>query len=399
MISSSPRLRHGLAAVLLGLACSLAARAQSADQIRVLARDPDGHGLLCEHGGKQILMLAGTPEQMGTAHGRLLKPGVRGVANGTMYLVGAGYSVAKGDWFFDRMADVIRRTQPHTPERFIRECDAMSRAAGISERDGRTANFFPELFHCSGVAVRNGATADGMLLHARVLDYMKEINLQKYAVIQLWMPDGRQAWLSLGYAGFVGTVTCMNEKGLAIGEMGGRDEGKWDGEPMNFLLRDLMERAGTVREALAIMAKTPRTCEYYYVLSDRTRDMVAVHATPDQLEILEAGQQHPQLPPVPADTVYVSAGNRAKALSERLQAAHGRIDVPAMIEMLKRPVAMSSDLHNAIFRPETLDMWCADASRNAVACDQPYVRVNLADLMKFYRTPPPAAPGAPAPTP
>ncbi len=379
MIRSSPVLHRALAATLLGLAWSLAGWAQSAAQIQILARDPDGHGLLCEHGGKQILMLAGTPEQMGTAHGRLLKPGVRGVANGTMYLVGAGYSVGKGDWFFDRMADIIR---------FLRECDAMSRAAGISERDGRTANFFPELFHCSGVAVRNGATADGRLLHARVLDYMKEINLQKYAVIQLWMPDGRHAWLSLGYAGFVGTVTCMNDQGLAIGEMGGRGEGKWDGEPMNFLLRDLMERAGTVREALAIMAQTPRTCEYYYVLSDRTRDMAAVHATPGHLEILEAGRQHPLLPPVPADTVYVSAGKRAQTLSELRQAANGRIYVPALIEMIKRPVAMSSNLHNAIFRPETLDMWCADASRNSVACDQPYVQVNLGDLVKFYRTPP-----------
>jgi hypothetical protein len=369
----------------LALAGALTSWAQPAEQIRIVDRDPQGHGLLCEHGGKRILLVAGTPQEMGSAHGRLLKPSVCSVAAGTMYLVGAGYTVSKDDWFFGRMEEIFRRTAPYTPERFLQECDAMSNAAGIKPRDGRTANFFPELFHCSGVAVRNAATADGMVLHARVLDYMRDINLQKYAVIQVWLPTGFNAWMSLGYSGFIGTVTCMNEKGLAIGEMGGRGEGKWDGMPMNFLLRDIMERAGTVREAVEIMRQTPRTCEYYYVMSDRSRDIVGIYATPERVEVLEAGAQYPQLPKVPQETVLMSAGSRAEKLSERLLEHYGKIDVPTLIEIVKRPVAMSSNLHNAIFRPETLDMWCADAGPKTVACDEPYVRVNLNDLIRYYR--------------
>jgi len=379
----------------LAVAAGMAVLAQPAEQIRIVARDTQGHGLLCEHGGKSILMMAGSPAEMGAAHGRLLKAGVCSVAHGTMYLVGAGYTVTQNDWFFDRMDEITRRTLPHTPQRFLEECDAMSQAAGLSVRDGRTANFFPELFHCSGVAVRNGATADGMLLHARVLDYMRDIRLQDHAVVQVWMPAGLNAWVSLGYAGFIGTVTCMNEKGLAIGEMGGRGEGKWDGMPMNLLLRDIMERAATVREAVAIMQKTPRTCEYYYVISDRSRDMAGICATPEAVEVLEAGAQHPKLPKVPPETVMMSAGERAVKLSERLHERQGKIDVPAMMEIVKRPVAMRSNLHDAIFRPETLDMWCADAGRKTPACDEPYVRVNLKDLLAYYRNamaPPPAAP-------
>ena len=376
---------HGPTLLALFLASALAALAQPAEQIRILGRDTQGHGLLCEHSDKRILLVAGTPAEMGSAHGRLLRRGVGAVARGTMYLVGAGYTVSHNDWFFERMDEITRRTLPHTPTRFLQECDAMSAAAGISERDGRTANFFPELFHCSGVAVRNAASADGMLLHARVLDYMRDINLQRQAVVQVWMPSGQHAWMSLGYAGFIGTVTCMNEKGLAIGEMGGRGEGKWDGMPMNFLLRDIMERAGTVREAVEIMRATPRTCEYYYVISDRTRDMVGIYATAEALEVLEAGAQYPQLPKVHPETVMMSAGSRAEKLSERLGERYGKIDVPAMIEIIKRPVAMSSNLHNAIFRPETLDMWCADAGRKTPACNEPYVRVNLQELMAYYR--------------
>ena len=358
---------------------------QAPKDLRIVGRDTAGHGLLCEYQGKRVLMMAGEPEEMGAAHGRLLKAHVRQVAQGTMYLVGTGYSVGKSDWFFARMQEIFRRAVPHTPERFLRECDAMSRAAGISQRDGRVTNFFPELFHCSGVAVRNSASADGRVIHARVLDYMRDIDLQKHAAIQLWMPKGHYAWLSLGYAGFIGTVTCMNEKGLAIGEMGGHGEGDWDGMPMNFLLRDAMERAATVPEALELMRRAPRTCEYYYVLSDRQRNMAGVYATPEVFEVVKPGQQHPKLPFVPKDTVMFSGGSRAKKLSERLQKYYGKIDVPTMMEIIKRPVAMKSNLHDAIFRPETLDMWCADAGPHTVACNEPYVLVNLPALKAYYR--------------
>lgn len=364
---------------------------QPAAEMRIVARDPGGHGLRCGYSGKTILMLSGTPAEMGTAHGLLVGDWIKGLATGAMYLVGAGYSVNKSDWFFERMDEVMQRTAPFTPERFLLECDAMAKACGISTRDARVANFFPEMFHCSGFAVRGTATRDGRVLHARVLDYMRNINLQKYATITLFMPDDHYDWMSLGYAGFIGTVTAMNEKGLAIGEMGGRGEGNWDGIPMNLLLRRIMEEAGTVEEALAIIRSTPLTCEYYYVISDRNRDMVGLKCTPGEVSVLHPGEQNELLPPVPPDTVLISGGNRVKVLSERLTALHGSLDVQSMIETIKRPVAMSSNLHDAVFSPETLEMWCADAGKHTVACDEPYVRVSLEELREFYRAAPAAA--------
>jgi hypothetical protein len=201
----------------------------------------------------------------------------------------------------------------------------------------------------------------------------------------VFIPEKKHAWISAGYAGFLGTVTAMNERGLAVGEIGGRGEGQWDGIPMSFLLRDVMERAATVEEALEILRKAPRTCEYYYVLSDKTRAMAAVHCQPDQMTILRPGQQHPQLPTVPEDTVLISAGDRAKVLSNRIQKEFGRIDVSKLTEIIKRPVAMNSNLHDAVFAPETLEVWIADAGRKTAACDEPYAHFNLQQLLAFYR--------------
>jgi isopenicillin-N N-acyltransferase-like protein len=331
-------------------------------------------------------MVSGTPAEMGAAHGALLREPARKLVERVLYLVGGVDSVQSGTWFLDRMAEIEKRIAPHTPGRFFAECDALAAAAGVSSREARYANLFPERFHCSGVAVRGKATKDGSVLHARVLDYMRDIRLQDCAGVVVFMPEGRNAWMSLGYAGFVGTVTAMNEKGLAIGEMGGAGLGDWDGVPMSFLLRDVMERASTVEEALDILRNTPRTCEYYYVLSDKSRAMAGVHADARQLTVLHPGEQHPELPLVPEDTVLISGPGRAQALSDRLQEQYGRIDAAAMIEIIKRPVAMSSNLHNAIFAPETLDMWAADAGPNTVACDEPYAHCNLAELIGFYQT-------------
>jgi isopenicillin-N N-acyltransferase like protein len=298
--------------------------------------------------------------------------------------VGAADTIHSGTWFFDRMAEIERRTTPHIPPRFLEECDALSRAAGVSRRDGRYANLFPERFHCSGVALCGKATAGGRVLHARVLDYMTEIDLQEAAVVQVFMPTGRNAWLSVGYAGFIGTVTAMNEKGLAIGEMGGRGHGQWDGLPMSLLLRDVMERASTVEEALAILENSPRTCEYYYVLSDRAGTIRAVECTHDKMTVLKPGDQDARLPHIPDDTVIVSGSDRAKVMAERIEQSYGQIDVKQLMKIIKRPVSMRSNLHDAIFAPETLDIWFADAGKRTPACDEPYVHLNLEELVNFY---------------
>lgn len=352
--------------------------------IQIVGRDPAGHGLLLSTQRKVVLIVSGTPEQMGAAHGTLLKERAQKLVDRVLYMVGGAESIHSGTWFLDRMEEIQRRTLPHIPPRFLAECDALSKAAGVSQRDGRYANLFPERFHCSGVAVRGKATKDGSVVHARVLDYMRDINLQGSACVQVFLPEGYNKWMSLGYAGFLGTVTAMNEKGLAIGEMGGRGEGDWDGVPMSLLLRDVMERAGTVEEGLDILRKAPRTCEYFYVLSDKSRAMAGVHADARQITILRPGEQHPLLPHVPEDTVLMSAGDRAKKLSERIQEQYGRIDAGAMIEIIKRPVAMNSNLHNAVFAPETLDMWFADAGKHTPACDEPYAHCNLRDLIRLY---------------
>jgi isopenicillin-N N-acyltransferase like protein len=175
----------------------------------------------------------------------------------------------------------------------------------------------------------------------------------------------------------------MNDQHISIGEMGGRGEGHWDGKPMAQLVREVMEKAGSLDEAVEIMKRGPRTCEYFYVIADgKTRQAVGIAATPEQIEVLHPGEAHPRLPtPVP-DAVLMSAGDRYKELVRRVQAGYGHFDADSARELMTRPVCMNSNIHSVLFAPDTLDFWVANADSRNVASATRFTRYNLGELLE-----------------
>lgn len=370
-----------LPAALDTLGQKLPALGPATGERRVLARH--GKGRLEMRDGTRVLFLEGTPEEIGAQHGTLMKKEVHHLVRRILYGVGVGSSFGKGRWFFGEIEEAQSRLQPFVSGRHLREMDALAAAAGVRVEEARLANFFPELFHCSGFAVFGDATEGGRMYHGRILDYMKGVGLEQNACVIVMRPDEGHAWVNLGYAGFLGTVTAMNEKRIAIGEMGGRGEGAWDGKPMAQLMREVMEKASTIDEAVEIMRSSPRTCEYYYVISDgNTRRAVGIAATPEKFETIWAGASHPQLPHPVKDTVLMSAGDRYEALVSRVREGYGRFDANRARDLMTRPVCMTSNIQSALFAPETLDFWVANADGENVASHTRYTSYNLAELLK-----------------
>jgi isopenicillin-N N-acyltransferase-like protein len=295
-----------------------------------------------------------------------------------------GSSFYKGSWFFGEIEGAQARLTPFIDSRVLREMDALAAASGMHAQEARLANYFPELFHCSGFALLPEATKDGHVYHGRVLDYLKGVGLEQNAVVMVYQPDdGRNAWVNLSYAGFVGSVTAMNEKGISIGEMGGRGAGEWDGKPMAQLVREVMERASTLDEAVAIMKAGPRTCEYYYVIADgKTKQAVGIGATPKTFELIHPGEAHAKLPhPVPG-TVLLSAGDRYDLLAKRVAEKAGQFDADSARELMTRPVCMTSNIQSVLFVPDTLDFYVANADGQNVASHTRYTKYNLKELLK-----------------
>ena len=343
-----------------------------------------GKGRLEIHDGTRVLFLKGTPEEMGEQHGTLLRREVRDLVNRVVYGVGVGSSFEKGRWFFGEVEECQARINKFVDPRYTREMDSLALAAQLDPEEMRLANFFPELFHCSGFCVLGSTTKGGHMYHGRVLDYMRGIGLENNAVVIVFQPDQGNAWVDISYAGFVGSVTAMNAKHISMGEMGGRGEGKWDGKPMAQLIREVMEKASTIDEAVAIMRNAPRTCEYYYVISDgNAHTAVGIAATPTTFEVIHTGEAHPRLPHAIKDAVLLSAGNRYEELAKRVQTLTktGQFDADSARDLMTRPVCMTSNIHSVLFEPDTLDFWVANADSANPASHTRYTHYNLGELL------------------
>jgi hypothetical protein len=141
-------------------------------------------------------------------------------------------------------------------------------------------------------------------------------------------------------------------------------------------------------EAVDIMRKGPRTCEYYYVISDaKTKRAVGIAATPDKFEVIQPGQSHPLLPHAVPDAVLMSAGDRYQELARRVQASFGKFDAQGARDLMKRPVCMTSNIHCALFAPDTLEFWVANADSQNVAAHTRFTHYNLAELLNPAETP------------
>lgn len=342
-----------------------------------------GAGRLESIDDTRVLFVKGTPAEMGEQHGTLLKKPIKNLIERILYGVGVGSSFAKGRWFFGEIEEAQGRLMPFIDPRYLAEMDAIALASGNEKEEARLANFFPELFHCSGFALYGDATAGGKMYHGRILDYLKGMGLEQNAVVIVHQPDQGHAWVNISYAGFVGTVTAMNEKHISIGEMGGRGEGNWDGKPMAQLLREVMEKASSLDQAIEILRKGPRTCEYYYVVADgKTKQAVGIAATSKSFEVVRAGQAHERLPHPVKDAVLLSAGDRYEELVRRVKAGYGKFTADEARDLMTRPVCMNSNIHSVLFDPETLDFWVANADSKNPASHTRYTKYNLAELLK-----------------
>jgi isopenicillin-N N-acyltransferase-like protein len=343
----------------------------------------EGRGRLETIDGTSVLFLKGSPEEMGHQQGVLLKKQAREICNHILYGFGIGSSFESGRWFFSEVERAEARLEPFMDKHYLAEMDALADATQMDRQEARLANFFPELFHCTGFALFGKATGDSHLYHGRVLDYLRGIGLEQNAVVVVYQPDYGNAWVNLGYAGFVGSVTAMNEKKLSIGEMGGEGYGNWDGKPMAELVREVMEKANTLDEAIRIMRDSPRTCHYYYVISDgKTRRAVAIEATADTFRVVKPGEAVPELPHAFEDAVLLSAGDRYETLVSRVKDRYGNFDARSARDLMFPPVCMKSNIQSVLFEPDTLDFWVANADSQHVASAARYTHYNLKKLLQ-----------------
>jgi hypothetical protein len=166
---------------------------------------------------------------------------------------------------------------------------------------------------------------------------------------------------------------------------------------MALLVREVLESAHDLDEAVAVFRDNPRTCQYFYVIADgKSNRAVGMEASWNVLTVLQPGEAHPLLPSPVKDSVLLSAGSRYDELARRANASHGKLDAEGSRHLMDCPVAMKSNLHNALFAPKSTKFWVANASEDKrPAADQKYYSFQLNELLA--RTPDSSAKQLPMP--
>ena len=275
--------------------------------------DPDLRVLgasYARHRGKILeVRLTGDPERIGHDHGRLLYPEM--VENeGTLYAQFNHYvPIPPARWLLMDISRLqFRGVDQRMPEDRRREIAAQAAAFTPDPYDGVLPTYqrlvflqslydialsfeHSPLLGCTSFALTGDAAEDGHVLLARNFDFEAGPIFDEKKAVFLIREEGKIPYASVAWPGLVGTVTGMNAEGLALVVHGGRArEPRPEGEPVVHTMRELLGRARTTKEALALLATKEPMVSHMVMLADPSGDVAIAERAPGEPLFVRRGQ-------------------------------------------------------------------------------------------------------------
>jgi len=352
------------------------------------------HGRLYSAGDGEervhVLYLQGTPAEMGQAHGTLLKAQIR--EHIAHLLKRMPEKMEQPITVIDAMYEQLK---PFIPKRFIEEMTGISESTGLSLQDIIRANLIGEAteFHCSLFGAWGQATAaDGHLYQLRALDYEVQVNIQKYPLMVIYVPQDGHAFANLTWAGVIGCISGMSEIPLAISEIGDdydQVNDTFSAMPFMFLLRDILQFDDSLDQAIARIQRTPRTSSLMYAIGDGRLGRLAGLQTSHTLchvynsdNLLPLTPTHQRI----KDIVYWGMSWNVPSydgpLHDKLIEHYGRINAEITINDIL-PFVRTGSLQAVIYDLTAHTLWWANAKADEESGPLPaYLRTFLAFNMK-----------------
>jgi hypothetical protein len=241
----------------------------SAVAAHCLAAEPTTvpHGRLEVLNGYTVVSVDGTPEEMGTAYGKLLGPTIQRVVK-AMITDGIGeYREA-----YENILKGSKVMEGFQPNEFLAELMAVATAANVKYDDLLLLQYFGDVRRCitgpgrsmlcTSFAMLPPLTRERICLVGRNFDYFDNGVGDYASLLACYRPKGRNAFVTVTWAGVANGWTLLSEKGIVVSNntaFGARSQ-SLEGISTCFMLRYVAERAATVAEGVELVRKGPRAC-------------------------------------------------------------------------------------------------------------------------------------------
>jgi predicted choloylglycine hydrolase len=225
--------------------------------------------------GLPVLIVQGTPAEIGRQEAVLTADGVKAVADypkRLLELLGR-----KQQW-----PQFVARAQQLWPElspEHRAELRAFTEKSGTDRDLILVGNTIMDLhrgtFACSSLIVEPAKSATKQTLLGRNLDFYPLGLLDKHGLVTVYRPAGKHAFISVGFPGMLGCLSGMNDAGLALAvhevylSADGAPMFNPKGMPYTFCFRRILEECASVEDARRLLSATQRTTMLNLSICDR----------------------------------------------------------------------------------------------------------------------------------
>jgi predicted choloylglycine hydrolase len=305
--------------------------------------------------GTLLLHLKGTPFQMGYQQGMLLSGMITNLYSGfltplCMEVGGSftqvgftqGYAILNSTAWEAMVPSIMGYTPQYWAE--MKGLAAGLKASGspVSFDDILIAQTFLDItslvssgrnplnYGCSNFAAWGDATPTGELIHGRNLDFWTFNIAPNCSIVSVYEPEYDPTipgytpgypFLSVGWAGIIGSLSGMNTAGISVGETTcDTVNNTIVGVPFMLLLRSVIQYSDSIPAAYWILSNTPRTTGFSILVGDgKVPDakVIEISATNTAIRSVNPYQ------PTPPQTIHTSNEFDCKSMIAGQAAAYG----------------------------------------------------------------------------
>ncbi len=333
-----------------------------------------------------VVVVHGTPYQMGWHLGRLMKEEIRQLAP-----TAVGRFKKELNLSDEALDQVWATTAGYTDGRVLQQLAGVAEGSGVPVRTLQHVHCLPLLmpYSCSSIAAWGSATEDGHLYQTRNLDWSLKAGAHDFPAIVVYQPDTGHVHVTPTFAGFVGAHCGLNDAGIVLSEMGDASAGDapYNVHAPHFTawFRTVLYDANSLTDATDIFRRQPQTKKYHFVFGDGRNEKRAVKirtetgsSTAASVHVWRDNDRDDELAPhVLRCVVFQDEGRGAFPTLEREQ---GKLNAEKLIALANSIPIKGGNVMNAVFDATALRLWVSYAARDEEAYRRPYVFLDLNKL-------------------